>query len=56
MIWILLLLLVVTGVFIDSFRLFILGLLVIGIKACPQVMLPSIAAVIWWAIKTNLRR
>ena len=56
MTWFLLLLIVVTGIFINSFRLFLLGLLVIAIKAFPQVVLPGIGAVIVWAIKTSLRR
>lgn len=56
MIWLLLLLLVCTGIFINSFQLFFLGLLVMAIKAAPQVVLPSIGAVIWWAIKVNLKR
>ena len=56
MTWFLLLLIVVTGIFINSFRLFFLGLLVIAIKAFPLVMLPSIGAVIVWTIKTSLRR
>ena len=56
MIWFLLLLIVVTGIFINSFRLFALGLLVMATIAFPQVVLPSIGAVIVWAIKTNLKR
>ena len=56
MIWLLLLLIVVTGIFINSFRLFLLGLLVIAIKAFPQTVLTSIGAVFVWAIKTNLKR
>jgi hypothetical protein len=56
MIWLLLLLIVMAGIFANSARLFFFGLLVIAIKAFPQVVLPSIGAVIVWAIKTNLRR
>jgi hypothetical protein len=57
MIWfLLLLLLAVAGIFIDSFRLFLLGLLVLAIYAYPLVTLPSLGAVIWWAIRINLKR
>jgi hypothetical protein len=56
MIWLLLLLIVMAGIFVNSARLFLLGLLVIAIKAFPLVMLPSIGAVIIWTIKTSLRR
>jgi len=56
MIWLLLLLVVATGIFINSFRLFLLGLLVMAVKAFPQVVLSSIGAVFVWAIKTNLKR
>lgn len=56
MIWFLLLLVVGTGILVDSFRLFLLGLLVMAIKACPRTMLSLLGAVICWAIKMNLRR
>jgi hypothetical protein len=56
MIWLLLLLIVMAGLFVNSVRLLLLGLLVIAIKAFPQVVLPSIGAVIVWTIKTSLRR
>ena len=56
MIWILLLLIIMAGIFVNSARLFLLGLLVIAIKAFPQVVLPGLGAVIVWAIKTNWRR
>ena len=56
MIWFLLLLLVCTGIFLNSFHLFFLGLLVMAIKAAPLVTLPTLGAIIWWAIKINLKR
>jgi hypothetical protein len=56
MIWFLLLLIVVTGIFINSFRLFFLGLLFIGVKAFPQVVLPTLAGLLWWVVKSNLKR
>ena len=56
MIWIVLLFIVATAIFVNSVRLFLLGLLVIAIKAFPQVVLPGIGAVIVWAFKTNLKR
>jgi hypothetical protein len=56
MIWFLLLLFVVAGIFIDSFRLLLLGLLVLAIYAFPLVTLPSLGAIIWWAVRSNLKR
>ena len=56
MIWLLLLLILMAGILANSARLFLLGLLVMATIALPQVVLPSIGAVIVWAIKTNLKR
>jgi hypothetical protein len=56
MIWLLLLLIVMAGIFVNSARLFLLGLLVMAVKAFPQVVLPSLAAIIVWTVKTSLRR
>jgi hypothetical protein len=53
MIWLLLLLIVMAGIFVNSARLFFLGLLIMAVNAFPQVVLPTIGAVIVWAIKTN---
>jgi hypothetical protein len=33
-----------------------IGLLFGAIYLCPQVVLPSLGAFLWWAIKTNLKR
>ena len=46
---------VLTGLFIDSVRLFFLGLLLMAIKAFPRIVLPSLAAMVWWVIK-QIRR
>jgi hypothetical protein len=56
--WIVLMLviLVVIGVFIDSFRLFLFALLTLLIRANPKTMLSGIGAVLFWVIKANLRR
>jgi hypothetical protein len=56
MIWLLLLLIVMAGIFVNSARLFLFGLLVMAIKAFPQVVLPSLAALIVWTVKISLRR
>jgi hypothetical protein len=56
MIWLLLLLIVMTGIYVNSVRWLLLGLLVMAIKAFPQVVLPSLAALIAWTIKISLRR
>jgi hypothetical protein len=56
MIWLLLLLIVMAGIFVNSARLFFLGLLITAVNAFPQVVLPTIGAVIVWAIKTNFKR
>ncbi|GHD20885.1 hypothetical protein GCM10007052_30980 [Halioglobus japonicus] len=50
MIWLLLFTLVAIGVFIDSIRLFSLGLLFMSIKAFPRYMLMLIGTVIAWSI------
>ena len=55
MIWFMLLLIVVTGIFINSFRLFLLGLLVMATIALPQVVLPTLAGLLWWVVKSNLK-
>lgn len=55
-IWSLLIFTVVVAIFIDSARLFFLGLLALAIKACPQVVLPGLGAALWWTIKINLKR
>jgi hypothetical protein len=47
---------VVLGVLMDSFRLFLLGLLGLLIKAFPLTTLSSTAAAVIWLIKTNYRR
>ena len=44
------------GIFVNSARLFLLGQLVMAIKAFPKVVLPTIGAVIVWAVKTNFKR
>ena len=56
MIWFLLLLIVVTGIFINSFRLFLLGLLIMAIKAFPWTVLSALSGLIVWAVKQNFRR
>jgi hypothetical protein len=40
----------------NSVRLFLLACLALAITLFPLVALPSIGAVIWWVIKTNLKR
>jgi hypothetical protein len=44
------------AIFVNSARLFCLACLALAIALFPLVALPSIGAVIWWAIKTNLKR
>jgi len=56
MIWFLLLLFLAATVYIDSAPLFLLGLLAMAIYVCPQAVLPSLGAMLWWVIKSNLRR
>lgn len=46
----------VLAILANSARLFLLACLALAITLFPLVALPSIGAVIWWAIKTNLRR
>jgi hypothetical protein len=55
MIWVLLLLVVLAGLFINSVRLTLLGILVLLIRMHPLATLSSIGAAIAWAIKQNLR-
>jgi hypothetical protein len=45
-----------TGIYVNSVRWLLLGLLVMAIKAFPQVVLPSLAALIVWTVKISLRR
>jgi hypothetical protein len=56
MIWLLLLLIVMAAICVNSARLFLLGLLIMAVKAFPRTVLTSIGAVIAWAIKTNFKR
>jgi hypothetical protein len=56
MIWIVLLLVAGIGIFVNSFRLFFFALVSLLIITWPFVAVPSIGAVIIWAIKHNLRR
>jgi len=56
MIWLLLFFIVMAGILVNSARLFLLGLLVMAVKAFPRTVLTSIGAVIVWAIKINLKR
>ena len=46
----------VLAIFVNSARLFLLACLALAIALFPLVALPSIGAVIWWVIKTNLKR
>ncbi len=46
----------VLAIFVNFARLFLLACLALAIALFPLVALPSIGAVIWWAIKTNLKR
>jgi hypothetical protein len=55
MIWVLLLLVVLAGLFINSVRLTLLGILVLLIRMHPLATLSTIGAAIAWAIKQNLR-
>jgi hypothetical protein len=55
MIWVLLLLVVLAGLFINSVRLTLLGILVLLIRMHPLATLSSIGAAIAWAIKQYLR-
>jgi hypothetical protein len=56
MLWLLLFAFVALAIFINSFRLLFLTLIVLLIRVCPLATLSSICAVIAWAVKTNLRR
>jgi hypothetical protein len=56
MIWLLLLLIVMAAICVNSARLFLLGLLIMAVKAFPRTVLTSIGAVIAWAIKANFKR
>ena len=56
MIWVLLLLVVLTGIFINSIRLILLGILALLIRLCPVYTLSSMTAVLIWAVKKNLRK
>jgi hypothetical protein len=56
MIWLLLLLIVMAAICVNSARLFLLGLLIMAVKAFPRTVLTSIGALIVWAFKNNLRR
>jgi hypothetical protein len=55
MLWIVLLLVAVFGIFINSFRLFFLALVAMAITAFPLVVLPSIGGIVIWLIKANWR-
>jgi hypothetical protein len=46
----------VTGLFIDSFRLFIFATLALLIRICPRTLLSALGALIIWTIKLNVRR
>jgi hypothetical protein len=56
MIWLLLLLIVMAAICVNSARLFLLGLLIMAVKAFPRTVLTSLCALIVWIFKTNLRR
>ena len=56
MLWLLLVVAVLASIFIDSFRLLLLSLIALLLRACPVATLSSLCAVIAWAIKINLRR
>jgi hypothetical protein len=56
MFWIVLLLVAGIGIFINSFQLFFLALIGVLLVAWPLLTLPSLGAVIIWAIKQNLRK
>jgi hypothetical protein len=46
----------VTGLYIDSFRIFLFATLALLIRICPRTMLSAIGALIIWTIKLNVRR
>jgi uncharacterized membrane protein YdjX (TVP38/TMEM64 family) len=56
MIWLLLLLIVMAGIFVNSARLFLLGLLIMTVKAFPRTVLTTLGGLLWWVVKSNFKR